>query len=537
MISRLKSARYLVSLLAIGSLAFLVFSTVSADTVQSLTFNKDSKSEKIKTKELFSEENAKMSDLTIEDKKTEESSEDLQTEFTCGDTIVDRDGYEYGTVAVDTQCWMANNLKTVTNSNGEALTNRDDNSQRDCISATGDERGTEADCNAGRTLYTLEAALDGQTTEGSQGLCPTGWHLPKDSELHTLEQNLTNTISSCDANRIGSGCADAGSRMLVGGNTGLNIDYTGLRYRDGHDSGFIGHNSLVILWSSSLTSSTTAYGRYIGDWNPAVIDRGVWGDGTGDNVQSATVRCIKDQPPIPNCGNLLEDRDGYTYSTVEIGGQCWMSQNLRTKTYPNGTCINGSQAPCSDASTADNGKNRSCYNNLESNCAANGAMYTWYGAMNIHGDLANSGFNKPQPNPYTVWNNQQGICPDGWRIPTPDDFTNLTRAACATGSDDCNIFTYGTTATGAFQGTYEANVLNSSSFGFNWNYGGQRSGISDTPPNSFSGAGQYGFFWGAAFNGIISNQAFRTLIVAGNSGVERKYTYRFRSYPVRCVKS
>jgi uncharacterized protein (TIGR02145 family)/prepilin-type N-terminal cleavage/methylation domain-containing protein len=240
---------------------------------------------------------------------------------------------------------------------------------------------------------------------------------------------------------------------------------------------------------------------------------------------------------IFHCGDKLADRDGYEYSTVSIGNQCWMSQNLRTKTYPNGLCINGSTAPCSDASIADNGKNRSCYDNLESNCAANGAMYTWYGTMNINGDPNNIGLSKPFPNPYTVWLNHQGVCPDGWRIPTPDDFTNLARAACATGNDNCSIYTYGSSPDWSYVGTYEANVLNSNSFGFNWGYSGQRSGIADIPPDSFSGSGQFGFFWGAGFNGIISNQAFRTLIVAGNPGVERRHTYRFRSYPVRCVKN
>ncbi len=248
---------------------------------------------------------------------------------------------------------------------------------------------------------------------------------------------------------------------------------------------------------------------------------------------------------IFHCGDKITDRDGYEYTTVSIGNQCWMSQNLRTKTYPNGTCINGSTLPCSVASIADNGKERSCYDNLESNCALYGAMYSWYGAMNINGDATNIGFNKPNPDPYTVWNNHQGVCPTGWHIPTPDDWTTLVRAACATGNDDCNIFTYGTAATGAYQGTYEGNVLRSPSFGFNWNYYGQRLGPQDNPAYGFGGGATVvppdapvGMFWGAAFNGIISNQAFRTMIYSASpASVERKYTYRFRSYPIRCIKN
>lgn len=535
MFSRLKQTQFFIGLLAIGCLAFLVFTTVSADTNQELTFGNISFDEKEIKKDTTILDNEKIdliSDLSTKDEKIIKES---TPEFTCGDTITDRDGYEYNTVSItENQCWMGNNLKTKTSRSGNLLTNRDDNSERDCISATGDERGTEADCNAGRTLYTLDAALDGDTTEGSQGLCPDGWHLPKDSELHALEFALKNPSSSCDGNRIGSGCANAGSDMLVGGDSGLNIDYTGLRYRDGHSSEFIGHNSLVILWSSTKTSPTTAYGRYIGDWNPNLVDRGVWGDGTGDNVQSATIRCIKDQTPVFFCGNTLEDRDGYTYSTVEIGNQCWMSQNLRTKTYPNGTCINGSVAPCTDASIADNFKDRSCYDNQESNCATDGALYSWYGAMNIAGDVANPGLNKPFPDPYTVWNNHQGVCPTGWHIPSPDDLTTLARSVCATGSGDCSVFPYGPEAVGTF-GSNEGTKLISGTIGFNAKLSGMRSSDFMTSMQK----GQYGYLWGAAFNGSISNQAYRiSLVQAPNStGIERKYTFRFRNYPVRCLKN
>ncbi|QQS60322.1 hypothetical protein IPN41_04410 [Candidatus Falkowbacteria bacterium] len=529
MISRLKQTRYAIGLFALGCLALLVFSSVSADTIQNVT-----KNDKGIKKEILNDTTLVESEKNSEEVSDLNENKDLSSEFTCGNTITDRDGYTYETVSIGSECWMANNLKTITKGNGELLTNRDDNSQRDCISSTSDERGTEADCQAGRTLYTLEAALDGDTTEGAQGLCPEDWHLPTDSELHNLEMALSNDPLTCDDDRIGSGCADAGTDMLIGGNSGLNIDYTGLRYKDDRYSRFIGHNSLVLLWSSTQTSPTTAYGRYIGDWNPAVVDRGIWGEGTGDNVQSATIRCIKDQSPIHVCGQTLQDRDGYTYSTIQIGDQCWINQNLRTKTYPNGTCINGSAFPCTDASVADNFKNRSCYDNLETNCATDGALYSWYGAMNIAGDWANPGFSKPMPNPYTVWNNHQGICPTGWHIPTPDDFTTLARTACATGTGDCSVFPYGPEAVGTF-GTNEGNKLISGTIGFNAKLSGMRTSDFMTSMQK----GQIAYLWGAAFNGIISNQAYRISLIQApySTGVERKYTYRFRNYPVRCIKN
>jgi uncharacterized protein (TIGR02145 family)/prepilin-type N-terminal cleavage/methylation domain-containing protein len=102
-----------------------------------------------------------------------------------------------------------------------------------------------------------------------------------------------------------------------------------------------------------------------------------------------------------NCGGWLVDRDNYTYRTVFIGGQCWMADNLRTKSNKNGTCIAGGSTPCADASVANNNQGRSCYNNLETNCTAEGALYTWDGIMD--GSISPG---------------NQGICPDGWHVPT-----------------------------------------------------------------------------------------------------------------------
>jgi uncharacterized protein (TIGR02145 family) len=113
--------------------------------------------------------------------------------------------------------------------------------------------------------------------------------------------------------------------------------------------------------------------------------------------------CVNGNCKPATCGvSPIIDRDGYSYNTILIGGQCWMAENLKTKTKPDGTCINGGTPPsCGTASSADNGKGRSCYDNIENNCAIYGALYTWDTAMNgstIEGD--------------------QGICPDGWHVPS-----------------------------------------------------------------------------------------------------------------------
>ncbi len=137
-------------------------------------------------------------------------------------------------------------------------------------------------------------------------------------------------------------------------------------------------------------------------------------------VQAKTVEVTQSPSrlSVPTCGTPIIDRDGFVYNTVEIGKQCWMAENLKTKTKPDGTCINQvtglnkiknqvsskffkNLSPCGVASSSDNGKGHSCFNNIEANCTSEGALYTWDAAMNG-----------------STTEGAQGICPDGWHVPT-----------------------------------------------------------------------------------------------------------------------
>lgn len=217
----------------------------------------------------------------------------------CGEPITDRDGYTYNTVNVGGQCWMAENLRTKTKPDGTPLTNLDDDTERDCISADLiDERGTEADCDAGRTIYTLNAATDsdsGSFAEGIQGLCPNGWHLPTDSEWHTLEAFLSDSGSgpSCDPNREGDSCAGAGTKMMSGGSSGLNIEFVGMRLMGTEPNQFIGSNSVIFFWSSTEKERGVAYGRGVPDYIQSLVTRGFW----GASGESLPMRCIKNYQP------------------------------------------------------------------------------------------------------------------------------------------------------------------------------------------------------------------------------------------------
>jgi uncharacterized protein (TIGR02145 family) len=104
------------------------------------------------------------------------------------------------------------------------------------------------------------------------------------------------------------------------------------------------------------------------------------------------------------CGQPITDiRDGSIYTTVQIGSQCWMSQNLNI-----GTRINAS------TSQTNNGLiEKYCYFNDDAYCAVYGGLYIWDELMNYSNS---SSFNP---------SGGQGICPSGWHLPSDAEFCQL----------------------------------------------------------------------------------------------------------------
>jgi len=180
-----------------------------------------------------------------------------QGSASCGVPIVDRDGYVYPTVQIGAQCWMAKNLETRTKPNGTLITSGV-SGLRDCAGA-GNLNGSEADCDAGYAVYTWAGAMDGSTTEGAQGMCPDGWHIPTDTEQHTLDSFLA-AGNPCDPARATYSCSGAGTKMMVGGSSSYNAVLTGRR-STGNSFGYYGQ--LFQYWSSTVGDSSSAYARAI----------------------------------------------------------------------------------------------------------------------------------------------------------------------------------------------------------------------------------------------------------------------------------
>ncbi len=113
-----------------------------------------------------------------------------------------------------------------------------------------------------------------------------------------------------------------------------------------------------------------------------------------------------DAQTCPGADTMM-DIDGNVYKTVQIGLQCWMKENLRTTRYADGTDI-----PIGTTSSHSVAYRYSPYG-MESLASRYGWLYNWPAVM--HGDSTSN------TNPSGV----QGICPDGWHVPSLEEWGQL----------------------------------------------------------------------------------------------------------------
>jgi len=181
---------------------------------------------------------------------------------------------------------------------------------------------------------------------------------------------------------------------------------------------------------------------------------------------------------------------GKTYNTVQIGEQCWLKENLDV-----GTMIDGTQ------NAANNGTiEKYCYDNNQANCVTYGGLYQWNEAMQ-----------------YTANEGAQGICPNGWHIPTLAEFEALEAVV----SSDGNALKAIGQGTGSGAGT------NTSGFSALLAGGRGTDGFFDI-------LGIETYFW--ISKEAYAAGAFFILLIYNDSNVYLPYYNKAMGFSVRCVK-
>ncbi len=193
----------------------------------------------------------------------------------CGGTV-DYEGQTYDTVEIGTQCWFAENLNVGTMINGTTEPTNNATIEKWCYD------NSSTNCTNEGAFYNWNEMMAYTTTEGAQGICPSGWHIPTDAEQYTLDNYLATGI--CDANRLGWECDPAGTALKSGGSSNFNAILGGYR----HDIGsFFNQGTLARLWSSS-ESGTNAFTR------STHITLNTVNRSAGVKAYGFSVRCLQD---------------------------------------------------------------------------------------------------------------------------------------------------------------------------------------------------------------------------------------------------
>jgi uncharacterized protein (TIGR02145 family) len=351
-------------------------------------------------------------------------------------TVTDHDGYVYQTVRIGKQCWMKSNLRTMHYADGTDIPFGGSSSSGTPVSSSTSPYYYNYQVPGFMTvadrgyLYNWTALMRGESSSnvnpsGVQGVCPIGWHVPSEAEWTQLSdyvKSRSEYLCGGNANNIAKALAskssewgsssttcDVGNNPMGNNATGFSVYPAGSYFYSEFDYG--GDRSFI--WSSSEGSNN--YGKYFfmeSNGGDVHIYAG------GNHNGACAVRCLRDNYEVDElaCPSAptVTDYDGNVYSTVKIGQQCWMRQNLRTTHYANGTAIsNGDLLPSGSANY--NSTNPYYFDYTESGIPLMYRGYLYNQSAVMHGASTSSA------NPSGV----QGICPNGWHVPSNAEWTQM----------------------------------------------------------------------------------------------------------------
>jgi uncharacterized protein (TIGR02145 family) len=515
--------------------------------------------------------------------------------FECGaSTITDIDGNVYNTVLIGDQCWMKENLKVGIMINGSQEMSDNGIIEKYCYN------DDPSNCDVYGALYQWDEMMNYSTVSGSQGICPPtgGWHIPTDEEWKMLEGAADSQYGYPDPewDMIGWRGFDVSIRLKAtttwSGNGNGTDDFgfsalaAGGRWEGG---GFANLHSMGSFWTSDGGTSKLIrgmhaeeaeknYRQYISkeygysvrclmdemtppttynlnlEVNPTVAgtvsgegqyeageqvnldaeanpgwEFANWMDDDGivsetanftyimpDQDVTLTANFVEEQTGF-TCGDpLIDPREGQSYTTVQIGNQCWMAENLNI-----GTRIDGS------SNQYNNGIiEKYCHNNSEAMCDVYGGLYQWDEMMQ-----------------YTSTQGVQGICPEGWHIPTDEEWTTLTTYVSSQPEYLCNNNPNWNAKAMAAKTNWNSssntcavgnNISANNATMFTAMGGGYRY---SPPPGSFYPIGRYGYWWSSTeFTYFGTEVIWIRYIYYEYANVYPNFYDKYYGFSVRCLQ-
>jgi uncharacterized protein (TIGR02145 family) len=173
-------------------------------------------------------------------------------------------GKIYNTVLIGTQCWLRENLDVGTMITGEKEQLNNGIIEKYCYD------NDPNNCATYGGLYQWNEAMQYVTTAATQGICPTGWHIPTSSDFQTLNTTV--------------GYDDMNAFMAVGQLTGTNLSGFSALLAGYYFQGKFGWLGAGTSFWSSLEQSTTNANAF--------IFTGIMND---DKNFGISIRCLKDE--------------------------------------------------------------------------------------------------------------------------------------------------------------------------------------------------------------------------------------------------
>ena len=196
---------------------------------------------------------------------------------------------------------------------------------------------------------------------------------------------------------------------------------------------------------------------------------------------------------------FIDDRDNQFYKTIKIGSQTWMAENLHYEYKVN----------------------KKVFGNFEnSKYPEYGRYYTWAAAMDsaavFSTDGKGCGFGKTCSPAIEA----QGVCPEGWHLPTKDEFVLLWKAVGGQSSAGVNL---------KFRKGWENNGDGNNSYGFSALPAG------GYYKQTFLNVGENAAFWSAS--AFDRKEAYFMDLHSSSDDANWNNHTKEEAYSVRCLKN
>ena len=256
-------------------------------------------------------------------------------------------------------------------------------------------------------------------------------------------------------------------------------------------------DTVTIRMKVSTDSGTTwnyNYGTATGDIGekiPTGTGKTITFDFTGD---SSTVKikiiAYDEAAGGTDCGKVYDSSgphedgdDNYYYATIVIGDKCWIRDNINTGTRVD---ANGQETSGSSA------KEKYCYKDSSSYCNTYGGLY--------------------------IWEKAKIACPDGWRLPTKQEYQELLEYARNSGNE--------LKRSGSHDGTDVS--------GFDAILGGDHGHSANL--DEYNYIEEYGYFWTITENPDDSTKATAFRLFEGDNAYFNDNVLKTLAASVRCIK-